>query len=127
MGLSARADQIPDESRVAAGIDYGGDHRPLRFDKILDGQVALRDERASVVVELDRENFWILGDPFCDGEVAIQEFVAAGRAAGGEIILRGLNVVTDTVERDDGQSVHFCRRMPRLSSAIVSVCISPRV
>jgi hypothetical protein len=76
---------------------------------------------------LARENFGILGDLIRDGELAIHEFVAAGRAAGGEIILRGLNVVTDTVERDDGQSVHFCRRMPRLSSAIVSVCISPRV
>lgn len=111
---------------MAAGIDHGSDNRTLCFDKIVYGQVALRDERASVVVELDRENFWILGDTVCDGEVAIQQFVATGRAAGGEIILRGLNVVTDTVERDDGQSVHFCRRMPRLSSAIVSVRILPR-
>jgi hypothetical protein len=31
------------------------------------------------------------------------------------------------VERDDGQTCHFCRRMPRLSSAIVSVRISPRM
>lgn len=56
---------------------------------------------------------------------ALQEFVATGGTARGKIVIRRLNIFSYCVEGYDGGSFHFCRRINRFSSAIVTVDISP--
>jgi len=44
---------------MASGVDHGGDDGALRFDEIVDGQIALGHEGAAVVVELYRKEFGV--------------------------------------------------------------------
>jgi len=124
-GLSSGADKIPDQARVSARINHGRDDRPLRFDEIINREITLGDERTTVVVEFKREALGISSDPIRSREVAFQKLVTAARPAGGEVVIRRLDVFADNVECDDGLAFHVRRRIDRFSSGIVKVGIWP--
>ena len=58
--------------------------------------------------------------------MAFEKTVAVRGSVSGEIVVGGLHVGTDGIERDHGQAFHDWRRMDRFSSAMVTVGISPR-
>ena len=124
--LSAAADQVTNEARVAAGVDHGGDDRPVDFHKIIDRQMTIGNEGAAVVVEFDGKDFGVQRDPIREDEIAFEKTVAVRGSVSGEIVVGGLHVGTDGIERDHGQAFHDWRRMDRFSSAMVTVVISPR-
>ena len=112
---------------MASGVDHGGDDGALRFDEIVDGQIALGHEGAAVVVEFYRKGFGVQPDAVGGRELAVQQLVSAARAPGGKVVISCLDILADDRERDDRQFFHFCRRIDRFSSAIVRVGASPRL
>jgi hypothetical protein len=123
--LPTGADQISDPTGMTAGIDHGGDHRTMLFHEIVDGQMAAGNKGATIVVKFQREYIGVVFDPVGGRKLLLQEFVATGGTARGKIIIRHLHIFAHCVEGDDGESFHFCRRIDRFSSAIVTVDISP--
>ena len=87
---------------MTAGIDHGGDDRTMRFDKIVDGEMAAGNKGATIVVEFQREYLGVAFDPVGGRKVARQEFVTTGGTARGKIIIRRLNIFAHCVEGYDG-------------------------
>ena len=72
---------------MASGVDQGGDDGALRFDEIVDGQIALGHEGAAVVVEFYRKGFGVQPDAVGGRELAVQQLVSAARAPGGKVVI----------------------------------------
>src|ERR1017187_4207589 len=111
---------------MSAGINHGDYNCPPWFDEVVNGKVTLGNERAAIVVKLERKSFRIERNPIGNRKVAFQKFVPNTGAAHGKIIIRCLHVSADGVECDDRPAVHDWRRIEGFSSAIVSVLAAPR-
>ena len=119
-------DEIANQAGAPARVDYCDDNGALCFNEIVSRKIASWNESPTVVIELDREDLGIERNLVSDGKVVLQEFLTQPDRPRFEIVIRGLDVIADNLQRDDRQSF-YRRRMVFFSSAIVRVFDLPRV
>lgn len=112
---------------MAAGIEQRHDDCAIQLDKVVNCQIAFRDERPVIIVELHRKDFGIERDSLCRCEIPAQKSFAGSCDPRLKIVIHGLQVFADRIKRDDGQALHDWRRIDLFSSGIESVFISPRL